>query len=325
MQTLLAKRNSGAVYRSLSARDKAQAALETLRGQRSVVDIAQHWHVKPDDLLNWQHTLVERAPSLFGEPECAASVQLAHVQQVNEALIHQVFAQMDAKEDLQQSSLDLHRVIAHQDQRKEEASKRLALEIHDELGQNLLAVRIDISMLQDRTRVRHPHLHRRVGVVLANIDSAIKASRSMINELRPFELELGLPAVVQWQLNRFERLAGVTTHLEIDGFDDNCNSLNDDLTLTQFRVLQEYLGNVAQYAEATEVGVSLRRTEARVELLLEDDGGGKRDTLPVGQRCWLAAMRERLNALGGELSVDNPPGGGTRLQSWIPLPNAKPV
>jgi signal transduction histidine kinase len=324
MQSILAKQSKAAVYRALSPREKAQAAMETLRGQRSVFDIAKHWQVNPDDLLQWQHTLVDKASGLFGDEENTVSVQLAQVQQANEALIHQVFAQMDAKEDLQQSSNYLHRLIAHQDQRKEEASKRLALEIHDELGQNLLAVRIDISMLQDRTRVRHPHLHRRVGVVLANIDSAIKASRSMINELRPFELELGLPAVMQWQIKRFERLTGVATQLAIDGFDEDCSGLCDELTLTVFRILQESLCNVVQHAKAHCVSVSLRHMGTGIELVVQDDGVGvKRSALRDGGSFGLATMRERVGNLGGELSFDTPGDGGTRLHAWIPLPPAE--
>jgi signal transduction histidine kinase len=326
MQSVLAKKNKGAIYRTLKAREKAQAAMESLRGQRSVVEIASHWQVNPDELLQWQHTLVDRAASLFGEDASAAGVQLAHIQQANEALIHQVFVQMDAKENLQESSNALHRLIAHQDQRKEQERKRLALEIHDELGQNLLAVRIDISMLQERTRVRHPRLHRRVGMVLANIDSAIKASRSMINELRPFELELGLPAVAKWQLNRFARMTGIAVQLEIGGFDEDSASLSDELTLTLFRVLQESLDNVAQRAGANHVGVTLRRNEAGVELVVQDDGkGARRGAVRAEDNLVLAAMCERVNALGGELSMDHPRGGGTRLHSWVPVPHDEPA
>ncbi len=320
MQSILAKQNSGATHRSLSPRDKAQAALETLRGQRSVIEIARHWQVNPDDLLQWQHTLVDRAAGLFGEEGSAASIELADVRLANEALIHQVFVQMDAKDDLQQSSQQLHRLIAHQDQRKEAERKRLAVGIHDDLAQNLLAIRIDISMLQDRTRVRHPQLHRRVSVVLANIDCAIRASRAMINELRPFELELGLPAVVQWQLNRFEQLTGLAVELEIAGFDDECFNLGDDVTLTIFRILQDSLCNVAQHAEASRVQVRLHRTDAGVALVVQDDGvGAKRSVLRDEASFGLATMRERLGALGGSLQLDTPRGGGTCFRSWIPL------
>ncbi len=325
MQSILAKKNMGAMHRTLTARDKAQAALETLRGLRSVVEIANHWRVSPEDLLDWQHTLVVRAASLFGQDEDAASTQLAFVQQANEALIQQVFAQIDAKEDLQVSSKNLHRLIAHNEQRKEEERKRLALEIHDELGQNLLAVRMDVTMLQDRTRVRHPQLHRRVGVVLANIDSAIKASRSMINKLRPFELELGLPAVVQWQMKHFERLSGVTVRLESDGFDDDDACLNDEQTLALFRVVQESLSSIAQHAAASQVIVSLRRNEAGVELVVEDNGVGDRPpAVDADDNLGLAAMSERL-AIGGVLSLKHPPGGGTRLHAWVPFQHDEPA
>jgi signal transduction histidine kinase len=321
MQSILAKMNRGKVHRPLNPREKAQAALETLRGARSVIEIADHWQVNPDDLLKWQHTLVERASSLFGDEESSASVQLGYVKLVNEALIQQIFAQIDAKEDLQQSASDLHRLIAHQDQQKEEERKRLALEIHDELGQNLLAIRIDISMLQDRTRVRHPQLHRRVGVVLANVDCAVKASRSIINDLRPFELELGLAAAVQWQMNRFERATGLAVQLSILGFDDDSASIGDAVTLSVFRTLQESLANVSQDASASCVGVTLRLGEGGVSLMVVDNGvGATRGAMSNGENFGLAGMRERASALGGHVEAEYLAGGGTRLLSWIPLP-----
>lgn len=326
MNSTPATSRKNARLRTLSANQKAQAALETLRGKRSVQAIAHHWGVDPADLLQWQHTLVERASSLFGTQEGEANVQLAQAQIANEALISKVFEQMDARDSLQQSATTLHRLLAHQDQIKEEERKRIAREIHDDLGQNLLAIRIDISMLQDRTRVRHPRLHRRVCMVLSNIDSAIKSIRSIINDLRPFELELGLPAAVQWQLNRFEKMTGMPVQLHIDGFDDDSTKLDDDVILAVFRILQEALSNVARHAQASRVDVCLCHSDQGVQLVVQDDGiGANSDVLRAGGSLGLVGMRERLGALGGELSFDSSGGRGTRLRSWIPLPLQRPV
>ncbi len=326
MSSISAKLKKGAACRTLSATQKAEAALETLRGARSVHEIASHWGVDPAHLLQWQHTLVDRASTLFGEPQSEADQQLAQAKMANEALIHKVFEQMDARDSLQQSATILHRLLAHQDQIKEEERKRIAREIHDDLGQNLLAIRIDISMLQNRTRVRHPHLHQRVGVVLANIDGAIQSIRSIINDLRPFELELGLPAALQWQVNRFNRMTGTTARLEVDGFQDDSAALEDDVTLTVFRILQESLSNVIQHANASKVEVQLCRDDSGVRLVVQDDGVGA--TQLALQGCGslgLIGMRERLSAHGGELTLENLDSGGIRLQLWIPLPASCPL
>lgn len=321
MSLITANTRKAAPARTLSAGQKAEAALETLRGTRSVRDIAAHWGVEPAELLHWQHTLVERAHTLFGEQGRPASTRLKQAQLANEALISKVFEQMDARDVLQQSATNLHRLLAQQDQLNEAERKRLAIEIHDELGQNLLAIRIDISMLQDRTRERHPQLHRRVGMVLANIDSAVRASRSIINDLRPFELELGLPAAVQWLMNRFERTTGRAVRLDIDGLGDDSAALGDGAILNLFRTLQEWLAHVIQDASASCVGVSLRRLADGVQLVVEDNGAGAMGApMPDGDSVGLAGMRERASALGGQLCVERLAGGGTRLQTWIPLP-----
>lgn len=323
MSSITANMSEAAPARTLSAGQKAEAALETLRGARSVREIAAHWGVEPAELLRWQHTLVERAHTLFDEQGKPASMRLKQAQLANEALICKVFEQMDARYVLQQSATKLHRLLAHQDQLNEAERKRLAVKIHNELGQNLLAIRIDISMLQDRTRARHPRLHRRVGTVLANIDSAVRASRSIINDLRPFELELGLPAAVQWLMNRFERTTGLAVRLEVDGLGDDSAAIGDGAILTLFRTLQEWLASVAEDASANRVGVSLRRLADGVQLAVEDDGAGAmRGSMSGGDNVGLAGMRERAGALGGQLRVERLAGGGTRLLAWIPLPTA---
>jgi signal transduction histidine kinase len=313
------------LHRTLSASQKAEAALETLRGVRSVHEIAKRWDVNPAQLLQWQHTLVDQASSLFGEPENAANNQLAQAQLANEALILKVFEQMDEQDNLQQSTTTLHRLLAHQDQIKEDERKRIAREIHDDLGQNLLAIRIDISMLQDRTRVRHPRLHQRVSLVLANIDGAIRSIRSIINDLRPFELELGLPAALQWQVNRFKRMTGTEAQLEVNGFDEDIAALADEVTLTVFRILQESLSNIVQHANASNVDVHLCRSEDGVRLVVQDDGVGATElALTGGGSLGLIGMRERLGALGGDLILENLDSGGIRLELWIPVPPACP-
>ncbi len=325
MNSITANTRRAVPVRTLSASQKAEAALETLRGARSVRDIAAHWGVEPADLLNWQHTLVEQAHTLFGTQGQPAGARLKQAQLANEALISKVFEQMDARDVLQRSATNLHRLLAHQDRLTEAERKRVALEIHDELGQNLLAIRIDISMLQDRTRVRHPRLHRRVGMVLANIDSAVKASRSIINELRPFELELGLPAAVQWLIKRFESSTGLAVQLAVDGLGDDCAAIGDGVILNLFRTLQECLASVAQDGSATSVGVTLRRLAHSVLLVVEDNGSGAMwVSMADADGVEVAAMRERAGALGGQLCVERLAGGGTRLQTSIPLPPVAP-
>lgn len=320
MKTILATQHGDQRSRILDAEQKAKAALEALRGQRSITDIAQDWGVDPSELLKWQCTLVEGAASLFGKKTPAPQEELVRVRQVNNALISTVFEQMELRESLQLSASSLHRLLAYQEEVKEQERKRIAKEIHDELGQTLLAIRLDIAMLQDRTRVRHPHLHRRVGMVIDNIDGAIQSVKAMINELRPFELELGLPAALNWQVNRFQRSAGIATSLQIEDFPDDGPVLADTIILAFFRLLQEGLNNVARHARASEVRIRLKRSELGIEMFVNDNGVG---TTPASLRAskgfGLIALAERLKDLDGTLSVDTPLVGGTCLYGFIPI------
>jgi signal transduction histidine kinase len=228
------------------------------------------------------------------------------------------------KEALQHSKECLHQLLAHQDRTKEEERKRIAREIHDDLGQNLLALRIDISMLHARTARRHRLLHQGVSVALDNIDATIKSVRSIINDLRPFELELGLPAAIAWQLKKFQRLSGVACRLDIDLPPASAAPLGDQQALTIFRILQESLSNVARHSRATDVEVRLSWKEHGLSMRVKDNGIGMHvntKTTSFG----IVGIKERVSSLGGELVIDGAGGDsgqGTLLSVFIPIEKA---
>lgn len=223
------------------------------------------------------------------------------------------------KDALQQSRNSLHQLLTHREQIKEEERKRIAREIHDDLGQNLLALRIDISILHARTADRHTRLHQRVNILLNNLDATIKSVKSIINGLRPFELELGLQAAIEWQLKGFARTSGVACELSISetalGY-----ALGEEQTLTIFRILQEALSNIARHSHATRVAVALSRNERTFSMTVKDNGVGfyphdRRKENAFG----IAGIKERMSALGGELSIDSSDGNGTVLSIFIPV------
>lgn len=228
-----------------------------------------------------------------------------------------------AEQASQQAKIRLHQLLAHQEQIKEEERKRVAREIHDNLGQNLLALRIDISILHARTARSHGRLHERVSVALHNIDATLKSVRVIINDLRPFELELGLQAAVEWQMKRFERISGIACRLTIADTSFSY-ALGDERTLAVFRILQEGLNNILRHSMADRAEVSLSRDEAVFCMTIGDNGVGifpddKRKAKTFG----LVGMRERLNALGGQLLIESPDGLGTLLSIALPLERFK--
>jgi signal transduction histidine kinase len=113
----------------------------------------------------------------------------------------------------------LRRLADHAYQIKELERKRIAREIHDDLGQNLLALRIETEFLAGRTNRSHGILHKRARATLLQIDTTIKSVRQIINDLRPTVLDLGLSAAVEWQVNQFQRRTGIRCPRHLRGAD----------------------------------------------------------------------------------------------------------
>lgn len=237
-------------------------------------------------------------------------------------LEHEVAERRRAEEALQKSKEQLRLLAAYQEQVKEDERKRIAREIHDELGQNLMALRIDVSILQARTSDSHPILNERVRSALTHIDASIKAVRNIINNLRPSVLDLGLPAAIEWQVNEFERRTGIACELAIEGDQVDAN-LDDHRATALFRILQESLTNVARHAQASLVQIKLHRNGAKFCMKIADNGVGlfpgcRRKPNSFG----LLGIGERITALAGEFTVDSIPGNGTVLEISIPVEEA---
>jgi signal transduction histidine kinase len=226
----------------------------------------------------------------------------------------------ESQNKLQLSHQKLRRLADHAYQIKELERKRIAREIHDDLGQNLLALRIEGEMLAARTRSSHRHLHGRARETLQQIDTIIKSVRQIINDLRPTVLDLGLSAAVEWQVNQFERRTGIPCELRNEQGEI---ALPDHCATAFFRILQESLTNVVRHANATRVWVELSLHDGWLSLMVRDNGCG----LPPGGHLksgsfGLVGIEERVIILGGTCSVFSKPGGGTTVTVSAPVVNA---
>jgi signal transduction histidine kinase len=223
----------------------------------------------------------------------------------------------DSQEKLQISHQTLRRLAAHADRIKERERKRIAREIHDDLGQNLLALRIEADMLSSRTGSRHPHLHSRALSTVAQIDATIRSVRQIINDLRPNVLDLGLSAAVEWQIIEFRRRAGIACDLVQEQSDIR---IEDHSATALFRILQESLSNVVRHAHASYVRVTLRLEAGTLRMIVWDNGIG----LPPGGRAKLGSfgligIEERIHLLGGIFSLNSTPGNGTTISVAVPV------
>jgi signal transduction histidine kinase len=222
-------------------------------------------------------------------------------------------------EELRHSKLLLQQLASHQEIIKEEERKRIAREIHDELGQNLLALRIDASMLHARTGARHPRLNEKAQLALDQIDTTIRSVRSIINDLRPPVLDLGLQAAIDWQVDDFQRRSGIACELRSQPHEFD-HGLDERSATALFRILQESLTNVLRHAHARRVDVELWRDAGHFHMRITDDGIGFRQERMRDNRTFgLQGMRERLRMLDGDLTIRNARNGGTELCIAIPV------
>lgn len=224
-----------------------------------------------------------------------------------------------AEDALLQSQETIRRLAAHQEIVKENERKRIAREIHDELGQNLMALRIDVSMLDVRTKHSHPRLNAKVKSTLSDIDTTIKSVRGIINNLRPPVLDLGLPAAFEWQVKEFQRRSGIACTLSISGTDAQYK-LDDEQSTALFRILQESLANVSRHAQANHIEIKLSQDAGNVVMKVADNGIGLCLNSPRKTQSYgLIGIKERINSLHGKLIIDSLENKGTRLTAIIPI------
>lgn len=226
-----------------------------------------------------------------------------------------------AEHALAETHAVLARLVDQHDAVRADERSRIGRDIHDDLGQNLLALRIDLSLMQVATAGIHPAIHQKVTAMGASLERAVRSLRAVIDNLRPLALESGLRQALETQLREFTRVSGVRHRFDAAPGSLEGVSSPSGLDAMLYRVVQESLSNVARHAGATEVRVGLARDGATLRLRVEDDGVGM--ALPAdgtGPGYGLSGMRARAAAAGGSLSVESVPGAGTVILVRVPLP-----
>ncbi len=201
-------------------------------------------------------------------------------------------------------------------QAQEAERKRLSLELHDQVGQMLTALRMEIANL-GRISPDDPALFREhLSQAKQMAEGAMKTVRDLAMGLRPSMLDdLGLGPAIEWQSREFSRVSGIPVDVSIEG---RLTRLTDEQKTGLFRVVQESLTNVLRHARAKRVSVTLKESSDRLVLLVSDDGRGIDPGRPR-RGLGLLGMEERVRELGGAFSVHSAPGGGTTVRAEIPL------
>ena len=202
---------------------------------------------------------------------------------------------------------------------QEEERKQLARELHDELGQHLNAIKIDAVSIRNCNESQWADVHAAALAIIDVTNHVQNTIRDMLRRLRPAGLdELGLSAalehlVQQWQTRNPATRAGLEAGAEVDGLKENEN-------MTCYRLVQEALNNVTRHAQARSVTLRLRRLREHVAVDVIDDGvGAPHETLARAPGLGLVGMRERVEALGGEIEFESAAGQGFRIKAVIPV------
>jgi PAS domain S-box-containing protein len=229
-----------------------------------------------------------------------------------------------AQEEVVRSREELRALASKLETAREQERTRIAHEVHDELGQALTGLKLDLAWMEQRLALcAPPEVTERGRNVLMRMDQLMEAVRRIVTELRPSVLDhLGLPAAIEWQAHDFASRTGLALDLQIVAPEGRPA---DELASPVFRMLQEALTNVARHANATRVAVKYRRDERLLSLDVSDNGRGiTASELHGTNSLGLLSLRERALACGGTLEITGAPDRGTTVSLRVPCPHWPP-
>ncbi|MFS8975819.1 histidine kinase [Cupriavidus necator] len=208
----------------------------------------------------------------------------------------------------------LQQLSAHQEAIREEDRKHIAMEIHDELGQLLTALKMDVSLLRMQLPAGSAALQK-ADEMRDLVEKTIQIVRNVASHLRPTALNYGLASALEWLTADFSRHSQIPCHFDAKGPEP---SLPDPRATAIFRIVQESLTNIARHANASRVDVTLANTEAGIELTVSDDGQGF-DIVAAraGHSYGLQGMAERARLIDAQLDIDSEPGSGSVIRLHI--------
>jgi len=223
-----------------------------------------------------------------------------------------------AEDALRRSQRDLREFSARLLDAREEEKTRIARELHDELGQLLTALKMDLSWLRERLPPHDAELAARAAEMGTLLDRTVTSMRRIASDLRPLMLDdLGLADAAAWLVEDFAKRSGVACRIEIAA---DLPDLPKGVATAVYRAVQESLTNIARHAGADSASVAIRVDNGAIQVEVEDDGRGiAAEDLAKTRSLGLKGMRERIALLGGSLEIARAPRGGTRVGLRVPL------
>ena len=223
----------------------------------------------------------------------------------------------ESEKELLQSHERLRDLTSHLQVVREEERTLIAREIHDELGQALTALKMDVHWVRRRLKEDEPSLIDKTHLMSRLIDRTVQSVRRICAELRPGLLDdFGLSAAMEWEAEEFSKRTDIECHIVSDPEDVILPKM---ISTAIFRIFQETLTNIARHANATKVEITLKREPEMVEMCVRDNGKGISEGQILDARSFgITGMRERVHYLGGSLCISGDR-NGTTVNVTIPV------
>lgn len=323
-------RHFSVFYRQEDVRlGKPQKLLEEAEANGHVDD--EGWRLRKDGSKFWAHAnitaLRDRTGRLCGFGEIVTDATnrkqveglLRNLNETLDQRVQEGTSQRAQADRELRDSLDQLRALAGRLQSvREEERTCIAREIHDELGQSLTAMKMDLVWMTQRLPAAEKSLHLKAQSVLTLIDDTITSVRRIAFSLRPGMLDdLGLSATIEWQSQEFQARTGIECELVLTPEDID---LDEQRSTAVFRIFQETLTNVARHAAATHVVVKLKKVGQELIMMVLDNGKGfEMGVVTNAKSLGLLGMKERALILGGVFEIYSSPGNGTSVTVRFPL------
>lgn len=244
------------------------------------------------------------------------------VEQRTLELTSEIARRQQFETDLIASKTSLKALTSHLQEVREEERKRIAREIHDQLGQTLSLAQIELKRLSGILEGESNEVTDLLDRIHSSVATSSDIARSISENLRPGRLDvLGLKPALEYHIKTFEETTSLHCHTEIRLCDDQV--LEDQYATAVFRIVQESLTNVAKHAQASEVTISIWGSEEGLMAIIQDDGIGVEATSNHQRATFgVLGMAERVEVLDGEFTIESLPGQGTRIEAFFPFGNS---
>ncbi len=217
---------------------------------------------------------------------------------------------------VQQAEADLRRLSQQLVRAQEEERRSLSRDLHDQVGQVLTALRMSLGNLENALQRNDQAISNELDLAKRLASQALRSTRELAMDLRPAMLDdLGLEAALQWHARQHAKIYGVPVSVEVG---TPLEHLSEAQRLCVYRIVQEALNNSAKYSQASNVDVIVACVQKSVTVCISDDGRGFDPTGTAANGLGLLGMRERVAELGGSLTIDSNPSGGTRITADLP-------